>query len=132
MILLSFLRLNMLFFHANLAQCLKCDFLMIVRNFLKLSSIYHMIQLFLAILTWIQLNTIVNIKYANQLSGFKPTQHVKVLTNIHGGILDHYINPDSLVVDKVVINDCLSDHMVKKVSLAIQMDSINLDNFITV
>ena len=55
-----------------------------------------------------------------------------MLTHIHGGILDHFFTPDSLLVDKVIINDCLSDHMVIKVSLPIQMDSINLDNFISV
>ena len=70
--------------------------------------------------------------YGNQLSGFNLTQHVKLLTHIHVGISDHIITPDCLVVDKVVINYCLSDHMAIKVSLHIQMYSSNLDDFITV
>ena len=57
---------------------------------------------------------------------------MKLLTYIHGVILDNIFTPDCLVVDKVVIHDCLSDHMAIKVSLHIQMMSSNLDNSITV
>ena len=71
-------------------------------------------------------------KYIDLLSGFNLVQHVKVLTHIHGGILDHFITPDSMPIHKVVINDCLSDHMVIKVSLPIYSEKVILSNLIKV
>ena len=51
--------------------------------------------------------------YIELLRGFNLTQHVAALTHIHGGVLDHFITlGDSDLLDKkIVINDCLSDHM---------------------
>ena len=53
------------------------------------------------------------IRYTNLLSGFNFVQHVDVLTHILGGILDHFITlaDSDLLCKKIVINDCLSDHM---------------------
>ena len=51
--------------------------------------------------------------YIELLHGFNLTQHVAVLTHFHGGVLDHCITlgESDLLDKKIVINDCLSDHM---------------------
>ena len=47
------------------------------------------------------------------MSGFNLTQHVKCLTHIHGGTLDHFItlSDSSIATGAVSINDCITDHM---------------------
>ena len=53
------------------------------------------------------------VRYIELLGGFNLTQHVAVLTHIHGGVLDHFITfqVSDLLDKKIVMNDCLSDHM---------------------
>lgn len=55
----------------------------------------------------------VHAKYNELLNSSNLTQHVDVMTHLHGSTLDHFITAvdSDLLRKKIVINDCLSDHM---------------------